>query len=56
MYTNPVAGVLSGATGVAVLPNTNGNTLLTVLSISMIVVGVLVVASFIAKKLYSNIG
>ncbi len=56
MYSDPVAGLSTGAAGVAILPNTNGNTLLTVLSITMIVVGVLVIASFVAKKLYSNIG
>ena len=56
MYSDPVAGLSTGAAGVAILPNTNGNTLLTVLSISLIAVGVLVLVSFIVKKLYSNIG
>lgn len=47
MYDNPVVGVTSSATGVAVLPNTAGNTTLMLLSISMIAVGVMVLASFV---------
>jgi hypothetical protein len=56
MYNDPIVGVTTSATGVAILPNTAGNTTLTILSVSMIAVGVLVLVSFIVKKLYSNIG
>jgi len=52
MYSDPIAGAGSGAAGVALLPNTSGNTLLTVLSYTLIAVGVVVIASFVAKKIY----
>lgn len=56
MYTTPVSGTATTAAGVAVLPNTSGNTLLTVLAISLITVGTLVVVSFVASKLIRNFG
>ena len=44
--TPQVLGATTTATGVAVLPNTGGSTLLTILSLTLISVGLIVVVSF----------
>ncbi len=48
-----VLGAATGTTaaGVALLPNTGGNTLMTVVSIIMMVAGGIIVTSFVATKI-----
>jgi hypothetical protein len=45
-----VSGAASVVSGIAILPNTSGNTLLTVLGIITLTVGALVLLSFIVTK------
>lgn len=45
-----VSGVTSTTAGVALLPNTSGNILLTALGILTIILGLLAIASFIAGR------
>lgn len=52
--TGALLGVSTTAASVAVLPNTQGNTLLTVLSIILAAAGLLVIASFIAVKVIAH--
>lgn len=52
--TTGVSSVVSTATGVAVLPNTGGNVLLTVLSIATIVAGLLIAVSFFATRIVAR--
>lgn len=51
--TGKVLGA-STASGVVLLPNTGGNTLLMLLSYTLISVGVVVFASFAATRLYTR--
>lgn len=56
---NPVPTVLASTTttaaGVAILPNTGNSVLMTVLAITMIVCGAIVISSFVATKVYTRI-
>jgi hypothetical protein len=54
--TGKVLGATSASTtaGIAVLPNTGGNTLLTILSVTLISVGAIVLVSFAATRLYAR--
>jgi hypothetical protein len=49
-----VLGASTTATGVAVLPNTSGNTLLTVLALATIVAGATVLISSVASRLVAR--
>lgn len=46
-----ISGVTSTTAGIALLPNTSGNTLLTILGIATIVLGVLSITSFAASRI-----
>ncbi len=48
--TSKVLSACTTAAGACVLPNTNGNTLLTVFSIAAISLGVITLASFAASR------
>lgn len=48
--TPAILGTSTTAVGVAVLPNTSGNTILSVAAIVMIVAGLLVTGSFIVTR------
>jgi hypothetical protein len=49
-----ISGISTTGGGVALLPFTGGNILLTVLSISLIAVGSIVMLSLIASRIYSR--
>ena len=49
------ASTTAAATGIAVLPNTGGNILLTVYSIVTIALGIFVLGSFAASRLANKI-
>ncbi|MBP9738621.1 hypothetical protein KBD20_02950 [Candidatus Saccharibacteria bacterium] len=48
------SGPITAATGVAMLPSTSGNTLMTALSIVLIAGGALILGSFIVTKVASR--
>lgn len=49
--TGLVAGATSTTAGIAVLPNTSGNIILTILSALLIIIGAAIIISFIAMKI-----
>ena len=52
--TGQVLGVTTGVAGVAILPNTGGNPLLTAFSVICIVAGTLIVSSFVVTRFASK--
>ena len=55
---NQTTAVITSATttgvGVAVLPNTNGSLILTILAITMIACGLIVLTSFVATRIFTR--